>query len=472
MIDLLDPVAKEARLTGNVQRARRFLASQIEDGGLVRYHGRPEAVGSLGCRITPDAEDTALVWRIAPGNRELVTDGARDSESIPHAGRPVSTWLAPPRLYQCIDPGKDPNPADVAIQMHVLMFLAKGDPPAAHISCQTLRRTMTADRIWAPHERLRLVRPCVSLTCNGQSASWNCRRRGYRLRCRSRPFGSRQPRCCGELHDRRPPPAPASAAVIELLQGLSRDDFSVLRRTPPLLYHNDLTASVPRFYWSEEMGYALGLRLRREYAPSFRRRSDMMQAVHGNSAARTRRRRPFPHLLSCIRFDEVLILQGSPLLGALFSMGRLTVANAAAVGLLVAGSTCLVAHVFVLNDWSGMNADLRDPNRTSRVFINMGVARARIGHLWMALLALSLLLLGALSWRSLIIAVVIAGLSALYSAPAAHIKGVPVLNSALHFAGGLLHFLLGYSVFRAPDGRGIEIGCFCGTGIHRGPSDP
>jgi hypothetical protein len=30
---------------------------------------------------------------------------------------------------------------------------------------------------------------------------------------------------------------------------------------PPLLYHNDLTASVPRFYWSEEFGYALWLRL-------------------------------------------------------------------------------------------------------------------------------------------------------------------------------------------------------------------
>jgi hypothetical protein len=31
--------------------------------------------------------------------------------------------------------------------------------------------------------------------------------------------------------------------------------------SPPLLYHNDLTASVPRFYSSEEMGHALWLRL-------------------------------------------------------------------------------------------------------------------------------------------------------------------------------------------------------------------
>jgi len=185
-----------------------------------------------------------------------------------------------------------------------------------------------------------------------------------------------------------------------------------------------------------------------------------MQVVPGNSTASAPWRRPFPQLLSCIRFDEVLILQGSPLLGAVVSMGRLTIATAVASALLAAGSTCLVAHVFALNDWSGMNADLRDPNRTSRVFVSRGVARARVGHLWIALLALSLLLLGALSWRSLTIAVAISGLSALYSAPASHIKGVPVLNSALHLLGGLLHFLLGYSAFRAPDLRGIEIGCF------------
>jgi hypothetical protein len=30
---------------------------------------------------------------------------------------------------------------------------------------------------------------------------------------------------------------------------------------PPLLYHNDLSASVKRFYWSEDVGYALWLRL-------------------------------------------------------------------------------------------------------------------------------------------------------------------------------------------------------------------
>jgi 4-hydroxybenzoate polyprenyltransferase len=167
-------------------------------------------------------------------------------------------------------------------------------------------------------------------------------------------------------------------------------------------------------------------------------------------------------LLSCIRFDEVLVLQGSPLIGAVFSMGRLTVEKAAAVSLLAAGSCCLVAYVFVLNDWSGASTDLKDPNRAAGVFIAKGVGRTEIGYLWMALLASALLLLSPFGATTLIIALAIAGLAALYSASAPHMKGVPLLGSALHLVGGLLHFLLGYSLFGALDGRGLEIGCFFG----------
>jgi hypothetical protein len=61
-----------------------------------------------------------------------------------------------------------------------------------------------------------------------------------------------------------------------------------------------------------------------------------------------------------------------------------------------AGSCCLVAHVFVLNDWSGMSSDLRDPNRATDVFMARGIGRAEIGYLWVALLAASVLLLSQL----------------------------------------------------------------------------
>jgi hypothetical protein len=53
----------------------------------------------------------------------------------------------------------------------------------------------------------------------------------------------------------------SSEEIETALREIARDDFALARRNPPLLYHNDLTASVRRYYWSEDAGYALWLRL-------------------------------------------------------------------------------------------------------------------------------------------------------------------------------------------------------------------
>src|SRR5205823_377496 len=57
------------------------------------------------------------------------------------------------------------------------------------------------------------------------------------------------------------PDANVQQAIRNLLVRIGSDDFAQIRRTPPLVYHNDLSASVKRFYWSEDFGYALWLRL-------------------------------------------------------------------------------------------------------------------------------------------------------------------------------------------------------------------
>jgi 4-hydroxybenzoate polyprenyltransferase len=163
-----------------------------------------------------------------------------------------------------------------------------------------------------------------------------------------------------------------------------------------------------------------------------------------------------------IRYDEVVVLQGAPLIGASFSIGALTTASSFRAAVLAVGSLCLVAHVFVLNDWSGIRGDLKDPNRSKRTFARKGVSRSEIGVLATVLLVASLVLLGLLGPATLGLALAIASLSALYSAPIFHVKGLPVFNSVLHVVGGTLHFLLGYATFSAIDGRGIAIGCFFG----------
>ena len=56
---------------------------------------------------------------------------------------------------------------------------------------------------------------------------------------------------------------------------------------------------------------------------------------------------------------------GAPLLGAVFAMGHFTYQSAAMLLLLMAGNAFLVAHIFMLNDWSGVHQDLRDPTRAA-----------------------------------------------------------------------------------------------------------
>ena len=54
-------------------------------------------------------------------------------------------------------PGADPNPADIGIQMHVLMWLAQADPPAAQMLCSALRQAIDQDRVWVYYRRAPLV---------------------------------------------------------------------------------------------------------------------------------------------------------------------------------------------------------------------------------------------------------------------------------------------------------------------------
>jgi 4-hydroxybenzoate polyprenyltransferase len=114
----------------------------------------------------------------------------------------------------------------------------------------------------------------------------------------------------------------------------------------------------------------------------------------------------------------------------------------------------------MLNDWSGLTTDLADPNRAAGVFTARGVDRKEIGGLTALLLALSLLLFSRLGPSTLCLALAIAALSALYSLPRFNWKGRPLLNSAAHLAGGVLHFLLGYSLGNAIDRRGLAMATF------------
>ena len=169
---------------------------------------------------------------------------------------------------------------------------------------------------------------------------------------------------------------------------------------------------------------------------------------------------PLSRYLSCLRLPEILVLQGPPLLGASFALGHGLAENAGRVAVLVAANLCLVAHIFALNDWSNHTADLGDPNKAARVFTARGVSHREMGELTAGLLIVSLVLFWRLGSATLVIALSIAALSALYSSPPFAWKGRPLLSSAAHVAGGMLHFLLGYALGSVVDRRGLLVATF------------
>jgi 4-hydroxybenzoate polyprenyltransferase len=164
--------------------------------------------------------------------------------------------------------------------------------------------------------------------------------------------------------------------------------------------------------------------------------------------------------LSCVRLDEVLVLQGSPVLGAVFAMGTLSWTHAPFMGALFLGSCALVAHVYLFNDLSGMRHDLNDTRRAVGVFARRGIGPRTVGALCLAFLGLSAVLLSVIGPQAVLIAAAIALLSAAYSGNRLHAKGVPLSSSLCHLAGGGLHFLLGYSTFSPIDHRGLAIAPF------------
>jgi 4-hydroxybenzoate polyprenyltransferase len=169
---------------------------------------------------------------------------------------------------------------------------------------------------------------------------------------------------------------------------------------------------------------------------------------------------PAVRYLSCLRPQEILTLQGAPLLGAAFAIRHPAAEHVAPLAIFTTASICLVAHIFVLNDWSDLTADLTDPNKAASVFTARGIEGKEIRGLAVGLLAVSLFLFGLLGPGPFCLSVGIAVLGSLYSLAPFRWKGRPLFNSAAHLAGGGLHFLLGYSLGNVIDRRGLVMATF------------
>ncbi|TIX64869.1 MAG: hypothetical protein E5V33_09175 [Mesorhizobium sp.] len=163
--------------------------------------------------------------------------------------------------------------------MHVFMLLAKEDPPAAKALCEAMTRKAADGDVWvyyadAPPLLILRLADLRKAGCPLQLPSSRLRTTvpGQEIWVRAIELL--------QLTEDGAATADTHHEATELLDKIAADDFSLLRSTPPLFYHNDLTASVRRFYWSQELGYALWLRL--DFENRFRQtkagcRSDSLQ---------------------------------------------------------------------------------------------------------------------------------------------------------------------------------------------------
>jgi hypothetical protein len=264
VVDLVGPVAVEVGLADVATRARAWLGSQIEETGLVRYHGKPGPgpPPRPGCELPPDSDDTALAWRLAPRSEPtLLASALRTIDQYRTADGLYRVWLAPEDTHRCFYEysGRVLNPADVAVQMHIHLFLAGHDPEAARRLCDALGPRMADDQIWVYYE----VAPLIPRLRELDLARAGCPLRVPDARLRAQPPEqalylevAEQRRRLLQAED-----APAARrALLVALGQLAADGFAAVERTPPLLYHNDLTATPPHFHWSADVGYALWLR--------------------------------------------------------------------------------------------------------------------------------------------------------------------------------------------------------------------
>jgi hypothetical protein len=155
--------------------------------------------------------------------------------------------------------GRDPNPADNTIQMHLLQLLLTERPAAAAQLCAALKREVAGMRGWVYYQ----MAPLVPMLRVPELARAGC--------ALDLPESRRQTSVDGQeiwltvarllTQFSEDGTRPRRGEVIDVLERLAADEFAFIRTNPPLLYHNDLTATVPRYYWSEDVGYALWLRL-------------------------------------------------------------------------------------------------------------------------------------------------------------------------------------------------------------------
>ena len=179
---------------------------------------------------------------------------------------------------------------------------------------------------------------------------------------------------------------------------------------------------------------------------------------------------PFSFLFWGIRFYNVLLFLGFPLLGALFSLEEITPSNFFKLALFTIFNFLFLIYVFLFNDWGDAILNAEEPSARQRQALkypNLISGREVLG-LCIALALLSVIGVHYLSFNSGFLLILVLIITGLYSYPKFTLKHYIFGPELAHFLGGAFYFLSGWTLFQPISDSAIRLSIFFGIVLTAG----
>jgi len=186
--------------------------------------------------------------------------------------------------------------------------------------------------------------------------------------------------------------------------------------------------------------------------------------------AETMVKTPLSFLFWGIRFYNVALFLGFPLLGALFSLEEITSSNFSRLMLFAIFNFLFLIYVFLYNDWGDAILNAEEPSARQRQALkypNLISERIVLG-LCIGLALLSVLGVHYLSFISGILLMMVLIISYLYSNPKFTLKRYIFGPELAHFLGGAFYFLSGWVLFQPISDSAIHLSIFFGAVLTAG----
>ena len=262
MVDLLQPLADNYNFDSLLIKSMIYVREVFYDSltGLVKF----------GTRITEypkDSDDTALYWLLNDDVDTTLIPGVIDTLlKYQNEKGLYHIWLREVGCSNLRACGKDPNPTDLLSNIHVYLFLKKYSSDLANELCEAFQNNAEGlSNLWIYNSKtpwLYYIRQ-IDLEKDSCRLAWN------NFDDEIKPFAGQEiytemsklilDLALGrELEKNR-------TKAQEVLHKVAKEKFKFVKTHPIAMFHNDLTAKKPAYFWSYDIPYALWLRLNHEY---------------------------------------------------------------------------------------------------------------------------------------------------------------------------------------------------------------